>query len=98
MTIGEWIDRRVRQVPPEFRPHLTAAGPVSLDALLAAAEREVEVGMAQAPRDRTAAFALLAADAYVTYACEVAIAEGGDGASLGDVVRRVAHGWRERLR
>ena len=93
MTIGEWIDGRKRPVPAEFRPHLSAGGPVSPDALLKAAEQEVAGSAAGNPRDRSAAFTLLAADAYVTYACALAMMEDADASALKETARRVAHGW-----
>ena len=97
MTIGEWIDRRERPVPPEFRPHLSASGPVSSDALLAAAERRVTGCGVENARDRRAAFSLLAADAYVTYACTLAMMEDTDASTLRGTARRVARGWWESL-
>ncbi len=98
VSIGEWIDRSERPVPAEFRPHLSAGGPVSPDTLLAAAEREVSGCAAGNPRDRRTAFSLLAADAYVTYACALAIVEGAEVPALARTARRVAHGWWGYLR
>ena len=97
-TIGEWIDRSERPVPAEFRPHLSAGGPVSPDTLLAAAEQEVRGCAAGNPRDRRTAFSLLAADAYVTCACALAIEEGAEVPALAETARRVAQGWWEYLR
>ena len=96
-TINEWIDQRERPVPPEFRPHLSADGPVSPDALLTGAEREVTGCAVENPRDRKAAFALLAADAYVTYACTLVMMEDADASTLKGTARRVAHRWWESL-
>ena len=93
MNIGAWIDRQGRQVPPEFRPRLLATGPVSPGALLAAAEREASSCAAGDPGDRESAFSLLAADAYVTYACQLALVDGADASTLVDMAKRVAHGW-----
>ena len=98
MTIAEWIDRRARPVPAEFRPSLRAEGPVSMQALLSAAEDEVARLAALSPRDRSAAFHLLAADAYVTYALALSLTECGDTAVMREAVRRVARGWWKRLR
>ncbi|MDE2654817.1 MAG: hypothetical protein F4087_06280 [Gemmatimonadetes bacterium] len=97
MTIGQWIDGRERAVPDEFRPHLSAGGPVSPDALLAAAEREVTGCAVENPRDRSAAFTLLAADAYVTYACALMIVEGAGASTLKGTAQRVARGWWDNL-
>ncbi|MCY4572048.1 MAG: hypothetical protein OXF01_04535 [Gemmatimonadetes bacterium] len=97
MTIGEWIDGRVRPVPVEFRPHLSVGGPVSPDGLLAAAERKFTDCAVDSPRDRGAAFSLLAADACVTYACTLAMTEDADASTLRGAARRVAHGWWDSL-
>lgn len=98
MTIGDWIDRRERPVPHEFRDHLSVAGPASPDTLLTAAEREITGCTVQNPRDLGAAFSLLAADAYVTYACALAMMEDADASTLTETARRVAYGWWEQLR
>ncbi len=93
MNIPAWIGRQGCQVPAEFRPRLLANGPVSPDALLAAAEREVACCAAGDPGDREAAFSLLAADAYVTYACQLALEDGADASRLMEMAQRVAQGW-----
>ena len=69
MTIGEWIDRSGRPVPAPLRRLLEAGGTVSAEALLLAAEREASIGGTGVPRSRAAAFSLLGADSYITYAC-----------------------------
>ena len=97
MNIDAWIDRQGRQVPTEFRPRLPATGPVSPDALLAAAELEVACCAAGDPGDRESAFSLLAADAYVTYACQLALVDGADASTLMDMAQRVAQGWWKGL-
>lgn len=92
MTIAEWIDRRDRPVPAGFRTFLNADGPVSLDNVLAAAETEMRAYSTGNSRDRRAGFALLAADAYLTYACLWGVRESG-GAALGDITERIAREW-----
>lgn len=92
MTIAEWIDRRDRPVPAAFRSFLTAEGPVSLADLLGAAETEMRAYHAGDMRDREAAFALLAADAYLTYACLRAVT-GGGGDALAGITERIASQW-----
>ena len=92
MTIAEWIDRRDRPVPAAFRSFLNAEGPVSLANLLAAAETEMHAYTTGDARNRDAGFALLAADAYLTYACLWAVRESG-GAALADITERIAREW-----
>ena len=88
MTIGDWIDGLDRQVPRALRKRLDAQGPVSLEALLDAAEVELRASGVGASPDRSAAFSLLAADAYVTYACLWAMTEG-DAEDLGRIADRI---------
>lgn len=92
MTISDWIDRRDRPVPPAFRSLLDAETPASLANLLAAAEEEMRAYHASDPARRCAGFALLAADAYLTYACLWAVRESG-GAALADITERIAREW-----
>lgn len=92
MTIGEWIDARDRPVPDAFRRHLDVSGSASLDALLTAAEAELAASGGGASRDRASAFSLLAADAYVTYACLWALTEGAPRDLL-RVTERIAGAW-----
>ncbi len=68
---------------------LAAAGPVAADALIQAAEREARACRAGRRRDREAAFGLLAADAYITYACLWLVQGGGGGEELKRVAGRV---------
>ncbi|MDE2762940.1 MAG: hypothetical protein OXQ94_00645 [Gemmatimonadota bacterium] len=92
MTIAEWIDRRGRPVPAAFRPYLKAEGPVSLDALIGAAEAELHACAGGASGDRAAAFSLLAADAYFSYACIWALTEG-DACDLRIIAERIVRAW-----
>ena len=92
MTIAEWIDRQDRPVPAAFRSYLNAEGPISLANLLAAAESKMRAYTTGDTRDRRAGFALLAADAYLTYACLRAVRESG-GSSLHRITERVAREW-----
>lgn len=92
MTIGAWIDGCSRPLPDAFRGHLTADGSVSLDALLDAAEAELRACAGGAARERAAAFSLLAADAYVTYACLWALTEGAPG-DLSRIAERITGEW-----
>lgn len=92
MTIGAWIDGCGRPLPDAFRRHLTADGPVSLDSLLDAAEAELRACAGGTATERTAAFSLLAADAYVTYACLWALTEGAPG-DLTRITERITRAW-----
>ena len=93
MKIGEWIDQRDRHVPAALRSRLRADGTATPEALLSAAEAELEVCAGLTRKDRAAAFALLAADAYLTYACLLATARGDTGETLRRITRRTARGW-----
>ncbi len=96
MTIGEWIDRSGRPVPAPLRTLLDAEGTVSAEALLRAAERGASVGGTGLPRSRAAAFSLLGADAYITYACLWTVRHGGRAQDLRNMAARVASAaWRE---
>lgn len=92
MTIAEWIDRQDRPVPAAFRSVLDAEGPVSLANVLAAAETQMAAYTTGEMRSRAAGFALLAADAYLTYACLWAVRESG-GTALGEITERIAREW-----
>lgn len=98
VAIGEWLDAQRPPVPPVFRPHLETSGPVSAATLLAAAEAAMRSCAERSPRDRAAAFSLLAADAHVTYACLRVLQEGGGSEELRGVTRRIGKidvKWRE---
>ncbi len=91
MTIPEWIAQRERRVPDAFQFCLQADAPASLATLVHAADAELAAyGDAS---DRTAAYALLAADAYITYACLWAVLEEDDRGVLREVAERVVRGW-----
>jgi len=92
VTVGEWIDGCARPVPDAFRSRLNAEGPASLDVLIAAAEAELRACAGGAARDRASAFSLLAADAYITYACLWAITEGSPG-DLRRIAGRISRAW-----
>lgn len=95
MTIAEWIGRQDLPVPTSFRTRLNAGEPVSLANLLGAAEAEMDAYNTGDTRSRDAGFALLAADAYLTYACLWAVRESG-GTALTDITERIAAEWTPR--
>ncbi len=79
MDLREWIARRRPPVPAEFLPHLhlhlpggAGKGGEEGEALLEAGIRALQEVLARPGRRREVAFRLLAADAFLTYACEVA--------------------------
>ena len=90
MTIAEWIGQRDGRVPDALRVRLRANAPVSLAALLHAGGEELTASVRE--RGRPAAFSLLAADAYVTYACLWAVLEGEDHGALRRVTERLVGG------
>lgn len=91
MTIAAWIGQRDRSVPDALRARLRAKAPVSLAALLRAGEEELTASVREG--GRPAAFSLLAADAYVTYACLWAVLEEEDHRALRRVTERLVRGW-----
>ena len=91
MTIAEWIGQRDRAVPDALRGRLRANAPVSLAALLRPGEEELTASVRE--RGRPAAFSLLAADAYVTYACLWAVLEGEDHGALRRATERLVRSW-----
>ena len=91
MTIAEWVSQRERRVPDAFQFGSRADAAVSLAALVDAAEEALST--CGEDHDRRAAYALLAADAYITYACLWAVLEEEDLGTLGDVAERVVRVW-----
>lgn len=67
----------VERVPREFLAQLDPPDPPTRDALVSAAAAEMARALSLPPKDRRAAWALLAADAYLTWACSMALQEGG---------------------
>ena len=105
-AVREWVDRRTAPVPERllshaaFSRHLTEE-PVSTEALLRAAEAEIVACNPDSARDREAAFSLLAADSYITYACLWTVRESADAddliRSLEQITARIGHvEWRDQ--
>ncbi len=92
-TFQEWIERRKSLVPDGFRPFLEDERPDSVEALLATAEAKLDVATGAGARDRDAAFPLLVADAFVTYACLRTILDGGGSEELERIARRIGGRW-----
>lgn len=94
--LGDWIRRRTPPAPEVFLPWLDASS-VNLDdipsALLDHALSSLNEALARPGRDREGALHLLAADGFLTYACEAATEVHDVGATLRSLVKRVAeHG------
>ncbi len=99
MTLQSWLDARQPEAPEALRRRIAqvvAAHPEwetmpRQEALLRASECLVREVLAAAPKDREAALDLLAGDACVTYAFEVAADEPDGLASLADrAMQRIA--------
>ena len=90
--IRDWVKTRDPRVPEPFRPFLDASEPPSVEGLVTAARRELGRSLQIEAGDRHGAFALLAADAYLTYACERAVEDGGGPAELKQVLSRLLEG------
>ena len=92
-TLRAWLLEREPKIPAALLRHLDGAhsqfSPDELlETLLAEAEKALEDARA-GEGERRGAFRLLAADAYVTYACEVALEGDDPAARLTQIVERV---------
>ncbi len=88
-TVRGWIERRTPPVPEKFRRWVTPATPdvkMSVSALVGEARRSLDRGRDLDPRAREGAFDLLAADGFVTWACEAALDARDPVASLAGIV------------
>lgn len=89
--IRDWVTDRMPPVPLDFAAHLDAEDPVSVDGMIAASKRALGVAMHGAD-SRNEAFALLAADAYVTWACALTLSAGGGADQLEGLVVPLVEG------
>lgn len=76
MTIGDWVALQRPEVPPAFRKYLNSEASPSAEGFLEAAKDAFGRALDLEARDRAGAFALLAADAYVTFSCSALVEEG----------------------
>jgi hypothetical protein len=93
MTLGEWMDARVPPVPVPFRAWMVPEAPdgeVSVGALAREAEASLERAVQGETRPRDGAFDLLAADGFLTYACEAALEAENPAEALDELIRRFA--------
>ncbi len=84
---GAWARGRTPPVPAEFLDLLDVPESPSPAALTDAARAAMEGALSLPAADRDAAFHLLAADAYLTWACEVALESQGAGAEFKAILR-----------
>ncbi len=94
--LADWIRRRTPPAPEAFLPWLDASS-VDMDdipsALLEHALMSLDEALARPGRNREGALHLLAADGFLTYACEAATEADDVGAMLKSLLERVAeHG------
>ena len=101
-TLEGWLQERVPEIPPPFIPILLPERDASVDSRSGTGDgfdAEVLAGRAEeclaralqgSDRTRDAAFHLLAADAYLTYACEHAAGEGDVRGALEALLARIA--------
>ncbi len=90
-AVDRWLAERAEGVPDVLARHLDVEedGDDVADALVRRGLRALGEALARPGRDRGAAFRLLAADAYLTYACQAA-AEGDDPeGALREILTRI---------
>lgn len=97
MTVPvDWLDARRPAVPDGLREWLAVEGEVPLSVADLADLGIAALDRAEVARrlDRHAAFELLAADAFVTYACEAAVDEPDVASELLLILDRCAVAWQ----
>ena len=95
--VDGWLADRLDEVPEELRTwleaeHADGGEPEVTDELIRRGLAALAGAMARPGRDRKAAFRLLAADAYLTYACEAALEDSEPEPALRELVGRIAAG------
>jgi len=94
-SAARWMEERMSRVPSALRAWLQAPRTDDpegrVEFLAARGVAALDDAISRPGRDREAAFHLLAADAYLTWACEAAAEDDADpGERLADLVRQVA--------
>jgi hypothetical protein len=89
-----WLSTRKPAVPESFLSHLLGEGPGSLDpwGLAGRGEGALQRVLEAPGRVRAAAFHLLVADAFLTWACEAMAREPDGGLALESLVRELGDG------
>ena len=91
--LSDWIGSRAPSAPSGFAPWLSTDSGVDDDvpsALLLEAVHSLDEALARPGRNREGALHLLAADGFLTYACEAAAEADDVGATLKSLLSRVA--------
>ena len=78
--------KSLERTPGEFLALLGLPDPPTPETFIAEATREMARALALPPNERDGAYALLAADAHLTWACEAALAEGVSETAFRDVL------------
>ena len=95
-TLGDWLEARRPAVPDALKGRLAVEDdlPVSATGLAALGIAALDRADVTRKLDRHAAFELLAADAFLTYACEAAADEPDVASHLHLILDRCAAAWR----
>ncbi len=96
-TISHWIDTRVTPPPPGFTRRLASGremGDQAFGTFVEEALAALRTSLREPSGSREAAFGLLAADAYATYACEAAADADQVDKVLRDILSEVVNGIR----
>jgi hypothetical protein len=92
-TLKDWLEERSPSVPGPFLLHLLEAGsldPCTAKELGRVGGDALSRALGSPGRNREAAFALLAGDAFLTYACEALTEEDGEvGPCLEGLIQRM---------
>lgn len=91
-SVDRWLEERLPAVPPILRSWLhRTEGPAEgvVGPLLARGRAALHDAVVRPGRNREAAFHLLAADAYLTWACEAAAEEDDPGDALAALTQSV---------
>jgi hypothetical protein len=90
-TLEVWLRGRVPRIPAPFLPHLLEGGegPSGAMELSAQGAEAMSRALERPGRNRDAAFLLLSADAFFTYACEAVVQERDVQAGLEGLLERL---------
>jgi hypothetical protein len=90
-SLEDWLEEREPGIPAPFLPHLVGdpPGQAGLEELTDLGVGALRRALLRPGRDRAAAFDLLAADAFLTYACEGATMEGNVPGALEAILNQV---------